>query len=79
MKYLLSLAACMCMFMFVGSMLPAHSQSARIKCSKGECVTTVNTSPDSWDMTIDCGDGPHFYSGDGAWEGSLCGVSVSFA
>ena len=64
--------------MFLGSILSALSQSVTITCDNGECETTVTTSPDSWDMEIDCGDGVHEYGGSGSWGGSLCGVSVIF-
>ena len=80
MKYLLSLA-CMCMFMFMGSILPTQSQSTSdynrvMVCNNGDCVTWVGETDSGWDMRIWCDSGHYEYSGSGSYGGSVCGMTM---
>ena len=84
MKYVLSLAA-MCLFLFVGSVLPVSSQATSdapfrtLSCWNGECLTTVAETGGGWTMLIWCegmGDEQHEYSGTGSYGGSVCGMTM---
>ena len=79
MKYLLSFAA-MCMFLFVGSILPGQSQAGperEMTCDNGDCESTVWSDGDTWTLTINCDGHPeHKSSGTGSYGGSLCGMTM---
>lgn len=82
MKYVLSLAA-MCLFLFVGSVLPVQSQATggryrALNCWNGECLTEVLEMDGGWTMSIHCeGDeNPHYFYGTGSYGGSVCGMTM---
>lgn len=77
MKFLLSLA-CMCLFLFVGSVLSVQSQpeSDILYCDNGECETLVAEIGEGWVQAINCGGKTHIFTGTGPYEGSVCGMTM---
>ena len=83
MKYVLSLAA-MCLFLFVGGVLPVSSQATSdaphraLSCWNGACLTTVAETGGGWTMLIWCeGDDQEYeYYGTGSYGGSVCGMTM---
>ncbi len=65
------------LILFVGS-IPLHSAPTKLKCDNGDCVTVLVTSDEGWSMSINCEDNDGgFWSGDGSWAGTICGVEVN--
>ena len=73
----------MCLFLFVGSVLPVSSQSVGmdrlIYCNNGDCETVVIEGGGGWSQYIQCGgsDGDiHVFHGSGSYGGSVCGITM---
>jgi hypothetical protein len=41
-------------------------------CENGECLVALVQQSDGWMMSVNCGDGPVNYSGEGEYNGTIC-------
>lgn len=41
-------------------------------CENGECLVALVQQSDGWMMSVNCGDGPVNYSGEGEYGGTIC-------
>ena len=56
------------------TVLDANDPSATTTCSSNGCTVEVTQTPDSWQMTINCGEGlAGSYNGSGQYSGTICG------